>query len=463
MTKEFDIVVIGGGPAGYVAAIRAAQLGMTVACVDDSPFLGGTCLNVGCIPSKTLLQSSDYFSIMSKKGASHGIDATDITANLSRMMQRKTETLEGLGKGIEGLFNKNKITRFQGHGTLTDTHTVSVGEETITGKNIILAMGSSPLPLPFLDFDEVMVVSSTGALSLTKIPKHLVVIGAGVIGVELASVYARLGSKVTIVEYLDAVCPMFEPEISKQLKKSLTNQGIAFRLSTKLTNAKKLKTSVQLDLENKRGEQEVLKADTVLVAIGRHPRSDSAGILEMGVSFDLKGFVKVNEVFQTSVPHIYAVGDLIDGPMLAHKASEEGAAVAEHIAGHPVKLNYITIPSVVYTNPEVASVGLGEQECKDAGINIVVTAFPFKANSRARCSGEDEGLIKLVAEATSKQILGMHIIGAHASELIAYGAIVLQKKATAYDIALTSHAHPTCAEVIKEAALALCNGKPIHM
>jgi dihydrolipoamide dehydrogenase len=463
MSTKFDLVIIGAGPAGYVAAIRAGQLGMSVACIEKRPRLGGTCLNVGCIPSKTLLQSSEYFEVLSSKGDEHGITCSGLKANLSKMMERKEGVLNTLGQGIDGLFKKNKVKRFEGNAKLIDSNTISIegkDKTTIKADKIILAMGSEPIELPFLPFDEKVVLSSTGALSLDKIPKEMTVIGAGVIGLELATVYRRLGTKIRVIELLDHICPALDKGVGKVLQQSLKKQGLEFHLGTKVQKAKIDKKHVELTIE-KDGKESVIKSDTVLVGIGRRPRSEKCGLEEIGVNLDSRGFVLVNDGFQTSIDNIYAVGDLIDGPMLAHKASEEAVALVESFNGTDSHINYLAIPSVIYTQPEVASVGLTEEEAKEMGLGIKIGKYSFKGNSRAKCTGHDEGLVKILAEEKTLKIIGMHIVNAHASEMIGEGVIAIEKQANVHDIAHACHAHPTYSEAIKEAALSV-TGKPIH-
>ena len=451
----YDVVVIGSGPGGYVAAIRAAQLGLKAACIEKTKALGGTCLNVGCIPSKALLHSSELYAALAHEYAQHGIQAT-ATYDFKKIMDRKEKVITGFNQGIEGLFKKNKVDWIQGHGKLTSPTTIDVNGKTIEAKNIILATGSEPVQLPFLPFDEKKVVSSTGALSFLTVPKKLLVIGAGIIGVELGSVYNRLGSEVIFLEFLDRICPAFDGAVSKALQKMLAAQGMTFHLSHKVTAAT-ISNTVEITANDTK-----FTGDAALVCVGRKPYSDNLGLETVGIQKDPKGFVQIDASFRTSQPNIFAIGDLVNGPMLAHKASEEGVAVAELIAGHHPSIDYATIPNVAYTNPEVASVGFTEEELKAKGIAYKVGQFPFKANSRARCTGQEEGFVKILAQEGSKKILGVHILGAHASELIAEAVIAMRMRATADQLADTCHAHPTLSEALKEAALAV-SGRAIHM
>jgi dihydrolipoamide dehydrogenase len=451
----YDVVVIGSGPGGYVAAIRAAQLGLKTACIEKSKVLGGTCLNVGCIPSKALLHSSELYWALAHEYEHHGIK-TSATVDFKKIMERKEKVILGFNQGIEGLFKKNKIDWIQGHGKLAGPNKVDVGGKILEAKNIILATGSEPVQLPFLPFDEKKVVSSTGALAFANIPKKLLVIGAGIIGVELGSVYARLGSEVVFLEFLDRICPAFDGSVSKALQKLLTAQGMTFHLSHKVTSATVGKTIEIVANDTK------FEGDAVLVCVGRKPYSDNLGLESVGIQKDSKGFVQIDSSFRTAQPNVFAIGDLVNGPMLAHKASEEGVAVAELIAGHSPSIDYAVIPNVAYTNPEVASVGFTEEELKAKGVAYKAGQFPFKANSRAKCTGQDDGFVKILADEKTKKILGVHILGAHASELIAEAVIAMRLRATADQLADTCHAHPTLSEALKEAALAV-SGRAIHM
>lgn len=463
MTENFDVIVIGGGPGGYVAAIRAGQLGLKVACVEKRGALGGTCLNVGCIPSKVLLESSEKFADANHEFAKHGIDLGSIKLNLKQMMARKTEVVTSFTKGIEGLFKKNKVTYLAGWGSVSGKNEVTVDGKKYGAKNIIIATGSDVVSLPGIEIDEKQIVSSTGALELTSVPKKLVVIGAGVIGLELGSVWARLGAEVTVIEYLDRITPGIDNEVAKQFQKTLEKQGFKFELGKKVTGAKAGKGGVDLTIEDaKGGNATTMKADIVLVAVGRKPYTDKLGLDKVGVKLDNRGRVEVDKHLQTNVPGIYAIGDVIVGPMLAHKAEEEGIFVVEVIAGQKPHVNYDVIPGVVYTWPEVATVGKTEEELKDAGIAYKVGKFPFMANSRARGAGTPEGFVKILADAKTDQVYGCHILGPHAGTMIHEVCVAMEFGASSEDIARTCHAHPTLNEAVKEAALAV-DGRAIHI
>lgn len=461
---DYDVVVIGSGPGGYVAAIRAAQLGLKVACVEKASTYGGTCLNVGCIPSKALLQSSESFEFAKKGAEEQGVSCKDVTFDFEKMMQRKEGIVDGSVKGIEGLFKKNQITAIHGSAKFIAKDEIEIANEKqssrLKAKNFILATGSEPIPLPFLPFDEKIVLSSTGALSLKKAPKKMVVIGAGVIGVEIASVYNRLGTEVIVIEMLDKICPAMDNAVGRALQQSLKKQGFVFHLSSKVTEAKVDKQNVSVKFESG-GETHQINADAVLVAIGRRPYSEGLGLEQIGVK-QTKGFVNVDALFRTNVPHIFAIGDLIEGPMLAHRASEEGVAAAELIAGLKPHVNYMGIPNVIYTHPEVAALGLTEEEAKEKRLSLLVGMCSFRANPRARCLGDTDGFVKIIGEKNSGRLIGLHIIGHSASELIAEGVIAIEKKATLEDIARACHAHPTLSEWIKEAAL-VALARPINL
>lgn len=451
---NFDLIVIGSGPGGYIAAIQAAMLGLRVACVEKEKNLGGTCLNVGCIPSKALLQSSEYYAWLLKSSHEHGIEAKDVSLNFETMMKRKEEIVKGLVGGISTLFKQHKISRFQGTAKFIDAHTIEITNDAerknITAGNFIIATGSEPIALPFLPFDEKQVISSTGALSLPSIPKRLLVVGAGVIGVELASVYRRVGSEVTIVEMLDGITPAMDQAISKQLLQILKKQGMNFYLGAKVSSGKASANGVKLEVEYEQKLQ-TMEADVVLVAVGRRPYTKGLGIETIGITADKRGFIPVDTHFRTTAPHIYAIGDVIDGPMLAHRASHEGIAAANIIAGLEAHVNYMGIPNVIYTHPEAAAVGFTESEAKTSGLDVFVGTSFFRGNGRARCSGDTDGFVKVIGEKVSGRLVGMHIIGAHASELIAEGMLAIDKKATVKELANSCHAHPTLSETIMEA------------
>ncbi|MFA7429911.1 MAG: dihydrolipoyl dehydrogenase, partial [Rhodospirillaceae bacterium] len=422
MSDTYDLVVIGGGPGGYVCAIRAAQLGMKVACVEKRGALGGTCLNVGCIPSKALLHTSHVYEMAAHHMANIGVEAKGVSLDLAKMLAHKDKVVSDNTGGIEFLFKKNKITYIKGAGKITAADTIEVTGEnagTIKAKNIVIATGSEVTPLPGIEIDEKQIVSSTGALTLPKVPKKMVVIGAGVIGLELGSVWRRLGADVTVVEYLDVILPPMDGEVRKQMQKILTKQGMKFMLGTKVTGAKAGKSGVTLTVEPaKGGDAQTLEADVVLVAIGRRPYTNGLGLDSVGITPNAQGFLTVDEYYQTPVQGIFAIGDVIGGQMLAHKAEEEGVAVAELIAGQSGHVNYGCIPSVVYVHPEVAMVGKTEEQLKDAGVAYAVGKFPFTANGRARSMNDTEGFVKVLADATTGRILGAHIIGAMAGDLI---------------------------------------------
>lgn len=467
MAKEmFDVAVIGGGPGGYVAAIRAAQLGAKTVCIEKEATYGGTCLNVGCIPSKALLQSSEYYSLLKNpQGVSeHGISVKESTFDFGKMQERKDRIIQGLVEGVSGLLKRNKVTICNGTARFMNPNCVTVADgqdnKEIEAKAFILATGSEPIGLPFLPFDEKHVLSSTGALGLKTPPKKMLLVGAGVIGVELASVYNRLGTEVVILEMLDRICPTMDKAISKMLLQILKNQGLTFHLGAKVVKAEISGDNVNLSVEVG-GNSEVFSADAVLVAIGRRPYSKGLGLQEIGIAMTPQGFVRVDGNFRTNLPHLLAIGDLIEGPMLAHRASEEGVAAAEIIAGLHPHINYAAIPSVIYTHPEAASVGFTEEEATAFGLSIKVGRSLFKANPRARCLGDTEGMVKVIGDAKTDRLIGVHIIGPSASELIAEGVVAIENGCTLTEMARTSHAHPTLSESILEAVLSAL-GRPLH-
>ena len=460
---SFDVIIIGSGPGGYVCAIRAAQLGMKVACVEKRATLGGTCLNIGCIPSKALLQSSENFHAATHALKDHGVLVEGVKLDLDRMQARKGEVVAANVKGVEFLFKKHDITWIKGAARITASAKVEVAGTVYATKAIVIATGSESVPLPGVDVDEETVVTSTGGLELDEVPGRLVVIGGGYIGLELGSVWRRLGAEVTVVEFLDRLVPTMDGEIAKAFQRVLTKQGLKFRLSTKVTGARKGNDGLTLTLEPaKGGPTEEIKADVVLLAIGRRPHTEGLGLTEAGVALDERGRVRTDDHYATNVPGIYAIGDAIAGPMLAHKAEDEGVALAERLAGQAGHVNYEVIPGIVYTWPEVASVGRTEEELKAAGTAYNIGKFPFTANGRARAMGETEGFVKLLADKTTDRLLGAHIIGPDAGTLIAELATAMEFGAAAEDVARICHAHPTLSEAVKEAALAV-EGRPIHI
>ena len=469
MNESFDLVVIGTGPGGYVAAIRAAQLGMKVAVVEKRATFGGTCLNVGCIPSKALLQSSHLFEQAGHDLGVHGIVLGPPKLDFAQLMKRKGEVVDATTRGVAFLFRKNKITAFQGTGRIEKAGSVVVlgddgaVKDTLAAKNILIASGSEVTPLPGVAVDEKKIVSSTGALELAEVPKHLVVVGAGIIGLELGSVWRRLGSEVTVVEFLDRITPGVDDEITKQLQRSLTKQGLKFKLSSRVTKAETTDSGVTLTVEPaKGGAAETLEADIVLVSIGRRPLVDGLGLDKAGVKLTAHGRIAVDAHLQTSVPGIYAIGDVIDGPMLAHKASEDGIACVETIAGQKGHVDWNLVPSVIYTQPEVAWVGKTEEQLKAAGVAYKVGKYPFTADPRSRANGATEGFVKVLADKATDKVLGVHIIGAEAGTMIAESVMAMEFSASAEDIGRVCHAHPTVNEATKEAALAAWD-KPIHL
>jgi dihydrolipoamide dehydrogenase len=465
MAGRWDLVVVGAGPGGYVAAIRAAQLGMRVACVEKEKTLGGTCLNVGCIPSKALLDSSEWYHQAQHGFAAHGITVKGLELDLPAMMARKDRVVRGLTQGVASLFKKNKVEWVRGTARLAGAGRVvvrgSAGEQTLEADRVLLATGSEPTPLPGLPFDGQRVITSTEAIALPRVPRHLLVIGAGAVGLELGSVWSRLGARVTVVEFLDRIVPLMDGGMAALLQRSLEKQGLTFRLGTAARGTEALSDGVRVTLE-RASDREAIDADVVLVAVGRRPYTEGLGARELGIAFDERGRIVVDARFETSVAGVFAIGDCIPGPMLAHKAEEEGIAAVELMAGQPGHVDYDAIPNVVYTSPELASVGLTEEAAKAAGIEVASGWFPFMANGRARCMNDTEGGVKVLADARTDRIVGLHILGPRASDLIAEAAVALEFAASAEDVARTPHAHPTLPEAVKEAALAVAR-RAIHI
>ncbi|QQR79503.1 MAG: dihydrolipoyl dehydrogenase [Deltaproteobacteria bacterium] len=464
-SQNFDLVVIGAGPGGYVAAIRAAQLGMNVACVEKESTLGGTCLNVGCIPSKALLESSELYAQAKEKFQDHGIGLKDLSIDMKKFIDRKDKVVKQLTGGIAGLFKKNKITSIFGTAQVGRDRSVSVttkdGVVQLLAKHVIIATGSQPIAIPGVEMDGKTIIDSTGALNLSEVPGTMVVIGGGVIGLELGSVYARLGSKIIVLEALDRIAPSLDVEVGKTFQRILSKQGMEFHLSTKVKKAVSKGNQVEVTVEAE-GKESVIVCDKVLVAVGRKPYVTGLGLAEAGIKLDERGRIDVNDHFETSLKGVYAIGDVIKGAMLAHKASEEGVALVEQLAGQAGHVNYHTIPSVVYTWPEVASVGFTEEEAKAKGVDYKVSKFPFLASGRAIAMNEKDGFVKLIADKKTDRLLGAHILGPRASDMIAELVIAMEFGSSAEDIARTCHAHPTLAESVKEAALALGTGA-IHI
>ncbi|MFT5131194.1 MAG: dihydrolipoamide dehydrogenase [Rhodothermales bacterium] len=461
MSKRFDVIVIGGGPGGYVSAIRAAQLGKSVAIVEKHKSLGGTCLNVGCIPSKALLDSSELYYQAKHKFAKHGISTSKLNVDLGTMMSRKDKVVSDNTKGLDGLMKKNKITRLLGTGSFSDAHTVVVEGESYIAENIVIATGSEPTPLPFAPFGG-RIISSTEALCLEKIPDHLVVIGGGVIGLELGSVYGRLGSKVTVIEFMDSLLPTMDESLGPAMQRSLRKINFNFHLGTRVTGIEDNGDTVKIKADKKGKAIEVV-GDYALVCIGRRAFTAGLNIEAAGITADDRGMIPTDKLLRTRAPHVYAIGDVVKGPMLAHKAEEEGAAVAERIAGERPHMNYDAIPGVVYTWPEIASVGKTEQELKDAGVPYKVGKFPYVASGRARAADETEGFVKVLACKETDEILGVHIMAARAAEIIGEAVVAMEYQASAEDIARISHAHPTFSEPLKEAAHIAAFGHAIHI
>ncbi len=465
--SSFDVVVIGSGPGGYIAAIRCAQLGMKTALIEKYDSLGGTCLNVGCIPSKALLDSSEHFHHARHNFETHGIELTDLKLNFKQMMQRKTEVVEQSSGGVSFLMKKNKIEVFHGLGSFVDAHTVQVKPakgkaQQLQAKHVIIATGSKPSALPFIEQDKKRIITSTEALSLSEVPKHLILIGGGVVGLELGSVYARLGAKVSVVEYMDSIISNMDRELGRELTKVLKKEGIEFFTRHEVTGAAVKGKTVTVNAKDKAGKAVSFKGDYCLVAVGRNPYTQGLMLDKAGISVDEKGKIPVNEKLQTGVDHIYAIGDVVRGPMLAHKAEEEGVVVAETIAGQQPHINYLLIPGVVYTWPEVAAVGHTEEQLKEQGIAFKKGKFPFRASGRARASMDLDGFIKVLAAKDTDEILGVHMIGPRAADMIAEAVTAMEYRATAEDIARMSHAHPTYSEAMKEACLAATGNRALN-
>jgi dihydrolipoamide dehydrogenase len=463
----YDVVVIGGGPGGYVCAIKAAQLNLKTACIESRGALGGTCLNVGCIPSKALLYASHHYHDAKHNFAKYGINVSGVSIDIPKMMQAKQKAVSGLTTGVEGLFKKNKVDYVKGFGKLAGPNKISVklldgSEQVIEAKNIVIATGSEPATLPNVEVDEKRIVTSTGALSFSEVPKKLIVIGAGVIGLEMGSVWNRLGSEVLVVEYLDRIIPGTDAQIASEFQKILMRQKFKFMMSTKVEKATQTGSGVKLTVSGaKDNNKQELEADAILVATGRRPFTKNLGLEAVGIEMEGRGIIKTDKHFRTNVPSIYAIGDVIKGPMLAHKAEEEGIAVAEILAGQAGHVNYDAIPGVIYTHPEVAVVGATEEQLNEAKIPFKKGVFPFKANSRARTYDDADGMVKVLGHAKTDRLLGMHIVGPNAGELIAEGVLGIEYQASTEDVARTCHAHPTLGEAVKEACLAV-TAKPIH-
>lgn len=466
--SSFDVVIIGSGPGGYVAAIRCAQLGFKTAIIEKYAALGGTCLNVGCIPSKALLASSHHYSEIAHF-AEHGIELSgEVKINLEKMIERKQNVVDQTSGGVKFLMDKNKITVLEGLGSFVDATHVAIAKvdgtsETIEAKNIIIATGSKPSSLPFITLDKERIITSTEALKLKEVPKHLVIIGGGVIGIELGQVYLRLGAQVSVVEYLDRIIPGMDASLSKELTKVLKKQGMKFYVSHKVKSVERIGEGVVIQADNAKGETITLEGDYALVAVGRRPYTDGLNADKAGVTITDRGMVDVNNHLQTNIPNIYAIGDVIRGAMLAHKAEEEGTMVAEILAGQKPHIDYNLIPGVVYTWPEVASVGQTEEQLKASGVEYKAGSFPFKALGRARAAGDMDGFVKILADAKTDEVLGVHMIGARCGDLIAEAVTAMEFKASAEDIARISHAHPTFAEAMKEAALAATDNRALHV
>lgn len=464
---QYDVTVIGSGPGGYVAAIRCAQLGMKTAIIEKYPDLGGTCLNVGCIPSKALLDSSEHFHNAQTSFKTHGIELSNLKVDFGQMIKRKDDVVKQMNNGVNFLMKKNKIDVHIGTGSFVDKNTIKItnkeGEKEIKTDKVIIATGSKPASLPFAQIDKKRIITSTEALSLKEIPKHMIVIGGGIIGMELGSVYARLGAKITVVEYLDSIIPTLDKTLGRELQRSTKKLGIDFKLSHKVTAVENKGKSVVVKAENKKGEEVNIEADYCLIAIGRRPYTEGLGLDKVGIPTDKAGRVEVDDNLRTNVDNIYAIGDVIKGPMLAHKAEEEGVFVAEKIAGQKPHVNYLLIPGVVYTWPEVASVGYTEEQLKEKGQAYKTGSFPFKASGRATASMDTDGQVKVLADEKTDEILGVHIIGPRAADMIAEAVVAMEFRASAEDVARMSHAHPTYTEALKEACLAATENRALHI
>lgn len=463
---KYDVAIIGSGPGGYVCAIRCAQLGMKTALIEKYSTLGGTCLNVGCIPSKALLDSSEHYHQAAHDFTEHGIELKDLKVNFKQMVERKRGVVEQTVGGIDFLMKKNKIDVFQGMGSFIDEHTIKIDgekEQKIEAQKIVIATGSKPATLPFIELDKERVITSTEALELDEVPKKMIVIGGGVIGLELGSVYARLGTEVEVIEYMDRIIPTMDSTMSKELSKSLKKLGIKLHMSHKVKEVKKSKNSVTVKADNKKGEEVSFEADYCLVSVGRRPYTDGLGLENAGLKADDRGRIEVNEHLQTSKSHIYAIGDVVRGAMLAHKAEEEGTMVAELMNGEKPHIDYNLIPNVVYTWPEVASVGKTEEQLKEEKIAYKTGSFPFKASGRARASMDTDGVIKVLADKETDEILGVHMCGPRAADMIAEAVVAMEYRATAEDISRMSHAHPTFTEAFREATLAATDNRAIHI
>ncbi|MEM6993207.1 MAG: dihydrolipoyl dehydrogenase [Myxococcota bacterium] len=467
MSESFDLIVIGAGPGGYVSAIRAAQLGLKTACIDKNEAMGGTCLRVGCIPSKALLESSERY-YEAKKGAlsEHGIAVGNVELDLAALLARKDKVVSQLTNGVKGLLDKNKVETFRGTGRLAGNGQVVVTgaggtQMTLSAKNILIATGSEPATIPGVELDWDRIGTSTEALSYPTVPEHLIVIGAGYIGLEMGSVWRRLGAKVTVLEYMPKFLPAIDVDIAKLAARVFKKQGLEIRLGVKVTKAQAAGETVTVTFEGKDGTESIA-GDRVLVATGRRPNTDGLGAAELGIAMNKRGYIEVDDHYRTSVPGVWAIGDVVPGPMLAHKAEEEGVAAVETMAGQPGHVNYDAIPGIIYTHPEVAGVGKTEQELKEAGIPYKKGSFPFMANGRAKAMGETDGMVKILAHEGTDRILGFHVLGPHASDLAAEGAVAIEFSACAEDLARSVHAHPTLSEVVKEAALAV-GGRVIHI